>query len=96
MHDADVNEIKEDDPSTARNLVEEDAGGPGKLRGINKIVHYLTVFKLRDQLITDIEPSESSIDKFIEVNELISLILSIQVNYSRVARLIVLFCGIVG
>ena len=57
---------------------------------------YLSTFKMRDQYITDISPSGRVIDHFIIKNELLSLILYIQVNYSRVARLMVFFSGIVG
>ena len=51
---------------------------------------------MKDQYITDIKPSERVIDHFILKNELLSLVLSIQVNFSRVARLTVFFSGIVG
>ena len=51
---------------------------------------------MKDQYITDIKPSERVIDHFIIKNELLSLILSIQVNFSRVARFVAFFSGVVG
>ena len=51
---------------------------------------------MKDQIISDVSPSGRAIDQFILKNEILCIILSVQLNFSRVARLVVFFVGMVG
>jgi hypothetical protein len=70
--------------------------GRRRLKRGNTLFNNILATSFRKAIMTDIAPTNDFWDEFVRQHALAGLLLSVQLNYPRTQRLLVLFCIIIG